>query len=79
MNFYNAAGLDNFETLVNQIISLSPYDGMKLPTVSFYSNMEGVSDMLPGEFIDLLSIKISYIRNSMVTERNRQIERNSRR
>ena len=43
MNFYKAGCLDRFETISEQIIALSPYDGMKLPTISFYPHMGGGS------------------------------------
>ena len=69
LNFYEAGGLRIFEELSEQIYSLSPYDGLKLPTATFYPYMEGHSDMSAIEFVSLLAVKTNYIRNSILSKR----------
>jgi len=76
--FYQAAGLENFEYLTELIYTLSIYDSLKLPTCSFYSSMEGTSDMYAIDFVELLALKTNYIRNNILEERARIEARNRR-
>jgi len=75
LNFFKGGCLARFEAISEQIIALSPYDGMKLPTVSFFPHMEGEVDHTPEDFIQLLSLKTSYIRNSMLDQRLKEARR----
>ena len=67
---------EKFEVISEQIYSLSPYDGIKLPTAMFFPHMEGEIDLSSAEFMELLSLKTSYIRNSILTERLKQQRKN---
>lgn len=69
--FIEAPGLENFEYLTEIIYSLSPYDGLKLPTATFFTAMEGESDLLAADFLELLALKTNYIRNNILEERAR--------
>jgi hypothetical protein len=69
--FIEASGLESFEYLSEIIYSLSPYDGLKLPTAGFFGSMEGTSDMIAPDFVELLALKTNYIRNNILEERAR--------
>jgi hypothetical protein len=73
LQFYEAGGLENFEYLTELIYSLSPYDSHKLPTVMFFQQMEGTSDLSAQDFIELLALKTNYIRSSILETRSREI------
>lgn len=79
LNFFIGGGLQTFEELSEQIYSLSPYDGLKLPTAMFYPHMEGKSDLEPAEFVSLLAVKTNYIRNSILSKRIQEAKRNGAR
>lgn len=76
LNFLLGGALEKFEVISEQIYSLSPYDGIKLPTAMFTPHMEGEIDLSASDFMELLSLKTSYIRNSILTERLKQQRKN---
>lgn len=79
LNFLLAGGLENFEVISEQIMALSPYDGIELPTMMFFPHMEGEIDFDGSEFVELLASKTNYIRNSILTKRIQEQRRHGTR
>ena len=79
MNFLLAGGLAKFEVISEQIMALSPYDGIELPTMMFFPHMEAEVDFTGEEFVELLASKTNYIRNSILTKRIQEQRRHGTR
>lgn len=79
MNFLLGGGLERFEVISEEIMALSPYDGIELPTMMFFPHMEGEIDFSGEEFVSLLASKTNYIRNSILTKRIQEQRRHGTR
>ena len=75
LDWLRQGGLEQFEIISERIISLSAWDGVPLPTVSFYPCACGVVDMDEELFQELLDIKLHAIRMETLQERARAQKR----
>jgi hypothetical protein len=77
LDWLSQGGLAQFETISDRIISLSAWDGVPLPTISFYPYACGDVDMTEDLFQELLEIKINAFRMETLRERSRAQKRAS--
>lgn len=74
-SYLDAGGLYSFEKIAEKIISLSAWDGSNLPSISFYSNATGSTDMSEEMFQDLLLMKLNEEKSYILSERKRANDR----
>lgn len=75
LDWLRQGGLEQFETVSDRIISLSGWDGVPLPTASFYPCACGTVDMDEDLFQELLEIKLHAVRMETLQERERAHKR----
>lgn len=73
MRFLDAGGLWRFEEISNRLFSLSSWDGAKLPTIDAYPWISGTLDMDEDSFQNLLVMKLTKTKETILIERQRSL------
>lgn len=74
MRYIDAGGLWRFEQVSNRLLSLSSWDGAKLPTIDAYPFCTGELDMEEELFQDLLGMKLATMKETILVERQRTMQ-----
>lgn len=74
MRYIDAGGLWRFEQVSNRLLSLSSWDGAKLPTIDAYPFCTGELDMEEELFQDLLAMKLATMKETILVERQRTMQ-----
>lgn len=74
MKYLDAGGLWRFEQVSNRLFALSSWDGAKLPTIDAYPFVSGVLDMDEDTFQDLLCLKLTKTKETILNERQRSLD-----